>query len=171
MLDEPTHRGWVTPLDVPTKQCEAPEFILDVNRLTTPRPTVRLQYARTHARISDANAEHELEERTAEAGRFVSEEAVLRLTLGKEFGRGDGDGGAGSGAGCGDDRDDGDDGDDGDVGGAGELGAATAPKREEREEGESGGVVPKLDEDYLRKVLEKVCVYRHLPSGGLVSNV
>lgn len=70
----------------------------------------------------DADAEHELEESTAEVDRFVNDQAVVRIRFG------------------------------GDGGDAEERGGA---KEDGAQEGETG-TVPRLDEDHLRKVLEKV---------------
>ncbi|CAM9162262.1 unnamed protein product, partial [Hapterophycus canaliculatus] len=94
-------------------------------------------------RLSDeADAEFELEEGTAEISRFVSEEAVLRLSLGRMGSRGaswcDADASQG--------------------GSGGALASDVAnpdlvpgPRREETLA--SGGAVTRIDEDHLRKVL------------------
>lgn len=102
----------------------------------------------TQTRTSDADAEHELEESTAEADRFVSEEAVLRLAIGNGPGWTDGGGGGGSGGNAGDGG--------GDKEGAAATGAKGKGEGVDGLDGEPGGVVPKLDEDHLGKVLEQV---------------
>lgn len=91
---------------------------------------------------SDADAEHALETSTAEVDRFVSEEAVLRISLGK--GSGDGEDGAGV-----EKKSPAADGEPEGEKGGGAAGAA--------EEGNQSGVmVERLDENHLKRILGQV---------------
>ncbi|CBJ27106.1 similar to Dynein heavy chain 3, axonemal (Axonemal beta dynein heavy chain 3) (Ciliary dynein heavy chain 3) [Ectocarpus siliculosus] len=98
----------------------------------------------------DADAEHALETSTAEVDRFVSEEAVLRISLVK--GSGDGEDGAGvekkSPA--------------ADVEPEGKNGRGAAGAAEEGKQ--SGVVVERIDEDHLKRILGQVDRWRKVIS-------
>ncbi|CAM9159174.1 unnamed protein product, partial [Ectocarpus sp. 8 AP-2014] len=102
-------------------------------------------------RLSDnADAEHALETSTAEVDRFVSEEAVLRISLGK--GSGDGEDGAGV-----ETKSRAADGEPEGENGEGPAGAAEEGKQ-------SGVVVERLDEDHLKRILGQVDRWRKVVS-------
>ncbi|CAB1120679.1 unnamed protein product [Ectocarpus sp. CCAP 1310/34] len=98
---------------------------------------------------SDADAEHALEKSTAEVDRFVSEEAVLRISLEKASGDGEDVAGVEKKSPAADGEPEGEKG--GRVAGAAEEGK------------QSGVVVERLDEDHLQRILGQVrsCAVDH----------
>lgn len=118
-------RPFITiPLPATSRQAAPPSFGPGVAR---PPPPPR-----------DANAEHELEEGTADVDRFVSEEAVVRVKIYGDDGNRGSSGVAG--------REEGD---------RPAAGAAAAQEEAAGMDG-AGGAVSRLDEDHLRGVLEQV---------------
>ncbi|CAN0468297.1 unnamed protein product [Ectocarpus sp. 12 AP-2014] len=99
---------------------------------------------------SDADAEHALEKSTAEVDRFVSEEAVLRISLGKGSGDGEDVAGVEKKSPAADGQPEGEK-----AGGA--AGAAEEGKQ-------SGVVVERLDEDHLKRILGQVDHWRKVIS-------